>query len=94
MDGLGAHPFVAGELPKSVIGMQYTLELAQQHAVDVALSGSRNNLLKAIIAHSLIHPLDAKEKCMDELLALQKDWLAQLSKQSESGLGQLFKEAY
>jgi 6-phospho-beta-glucosidase len=46
-------------------------------AIDAALSGSRNDLLMAILAHPLIHSVKAAEACMDELLSLQKEWLPQ-----------------
>ena len=69
-----------GPLPKAVLGYQYSLILSQELAIDAALSGDRNDLLKAILAHPLIHSVDAAEKAMDELLALQADWLPQFHK--------------
>ena len=77
IDAQGWHALAMGPLPKELLGYQYSLALAQELAVDAALSGSRNDLLKAILAHPLIHSLDAAEKAMDELLALQADWLPQ-----------------
>jgi 6-phospho-beta-glucosidase len=77
VDHVGPHPFAMGPLPKSVLGYQYSLILSQELAIDAALSGDRNDLLKAILAHPLIHSVDAAEKAMDELLALQADWLPQ-----------------
>lgn len=77
VDRLGPHPFAMGPLPKSLVGYQYALILSQELAVDAALTGSRNDLLKAILAHPLIHSVDAAKKAMDELLALQADWLPQ-----------------
>ncbi|NIM93769.1 MAG: hypothetical protein GTO18_08675 [Anaerolineales bacterium] len=77
VDRMGAHPFAMGPLPKEILGYQYSLVLAQELAVDAALSGSRNDLLKAIIAHPLINSVDAAEKAMDELLAQQAEWLPQ-----------------
>jgi 6-phospho-beta-glucosidase len=77
VDRMGAHPFAMGPLPKEILGYQYSLVLAQELAVGAALSGSRNELLKAILAHPLINSVEAAEKAMDELLALQKDWLPQ-----------------
>lgn len=77
VDRTGAHPFAVGSLPKEIVGYQYSLALAQELAVDAALSGSRNELLKAIVAHPLINSVDAAEKAMDELLTLQADWLPQ-----------------
>jgi 6-phospho-beta-glucosidase len=80
VDRTGPHPFAMGPLPKSVLGYQYSLILSQELAIDAALSGDRNDLLKAILAHPLIHSVDAAEKAMDELLALQADWLPQFQK--------------
>jgi 6-phospho-beta-glucosidase len=75
----GASPFHVGELPQELLGMQNALVLSQQLAVSAALSGDRNDLLKAILAHPLIHSADAAEACMDELLTQQADWLPQFS---------------
>ncbi len=77
VDRLGSHPFAMGPLPKSLLGYQYALILSQELTIDAALSGNRNDLLKAILAHPLVHSVDAAEKAMDELLALQADWLPQ-----------------
>jgi 6-phospho-beta-glucosidase len=77
VDRLGPHPFAMGPLPKPLLGYQVALILSQELAVDAALSGSRNDLLKAILANPLVHSVDAAEKAMDELLALQADWLPQ-----------------
>lgn len=73
----GATPFPVGEIPKELLGMQLALVLSQQLAVSAALSGDRGDLLKAILAHPLIHSVAAAEACMDELLELQADWLPQ-----------------
>jgi 6-phospho-beta-glucosidase len=80
VDRTGPHPFAMGPLPKAVLGYQYSLILSQELTIDAALGGSRNDLLKAILAHPLIHSVDAAEKAMDELLALQADWLPQFNK--------------
>lgn len=77
VDRYGPHPFAVGSLPKSILGMQVSLILSQQLAVDAALSGSRNDLLRAILAHPLVHSVGAAEKAMDELLVLQAEWLPQ-----------------
>jgi 6-phospho-beta-glucosidase len=77
VDGQGAHPFALGPLPDAVLGLQWSLLLSQQLAVTAALSGSRDDLLRAILAHPLIHSVDAAESCMDELLTLQAEWLPQ-----------------
>ncbi|MDI7275022.1 MAG: hypothetical protein QME94_03495 [Anaerolineae bacterium] len=77
VDAQGYHPLAMGPLPKELLGYQYALILSQELTVDAALRGSRNDLLKAILAHPLIHSVDAAERCMDELLALQAEWLPQ-----------------
>jgi 6-phospho-beta-glucosidase len=83
VDRLGPHPLATGPLPKSLLGYQYSLLLSQELAIDAALSGSRNDLLKAILAHPLVHSVDAAEKAMDELLALQAEWLPQFGQSYE-----------
>lgn len=80
VDLMGAHPFAMGPLPKELLGYQYSLVLSHELAVHAALSGSRNDLLKAIVAHPLIHSVDAAEKAMDELLTLQAEWLPQFQR--------------
>jgi 6-phospho-beta-glucosidase len=77
VDRMGAHPFAMGPLPKEILGYQYSLVLAQELAVKAALSGSRTDLLKAIVAHPLINSIDGAENAMDELLSLQAEWLPQ-----------------
>ena len=77
VDHEGAHPFAMGPLPKELVGYQHALILSQELAVDAALSGSRDDLLRAILAHPLIHSATAAEQAMDELLALQAQWLPQ-----------------
>jgi 6-phospho-beta-glucosidase len=77
IDRSGPHPFAVGPLPKELLGYQYSLVLAQELAIDAALSGSRNDLLKAILAHPLVNSVTAAEKAMDELLSLQAEWLPQ-----------------
>ena len=40
----------------------------------------QTDLLQAILAHPLIHSVDAAEQAMDELLALQAEWLPQFQR--------------
>jgi 6-phospho-beta-glucosidase len=85
VDRQGAHPFAVGPLPDAVLGLQWGLLLSQQLAVTAALSGSREDLLRAILAHPLVHSVDAAEGCMDELLSLQAEWLPQFDRRNTSG---------
>jgi 6-phospho-beta-glucosidase len=77
VDRYGPHPFAVGPLPAPVLALQWGLVLSQQLAVEAALSGSERGLLQAILAHPLIHSVEAAERCMRELLDLQAEWLPQ-----------------
>jgi len=77
VDSAGPHPLAMGPLPKALLGYQQALVLSQELAVDAALSGSRQELLGAILAHPLVHSVDGAEKAMNELLELQAEWLPQ-----------------
>jgi 6-phospho-beta-glucosidase len=80
VDRQGAHPLAVGNLPDPLIGLQQALVHSQQLAVTAALSGSRDDLLRAIVSHPLVNSLAAAEACMDELLELQAEWLPQFGR--------------
>ena len=73
----GPRPFAEGALPAELVGFQHALVLAQQLSVDAAINRSREDLLKAIVAHPLINSLDAAERCMDDMLERLGPWLPQ-----------------
>jgi 6-phospho-beta-glucosidase len=73
----GARPFAEGPLPKELVGFQYALVKSQQLTVAAAISGNREDLLKAIVAHPLINSVDAAERCMDDMLERLGPWLPQ-----------------
>ena len=77
LDQTGAHPFAMGPLPKSLVGYQQSLIQSQELVVDAALSGNRQDLLTAIVAHPLISSVEAAKQAMEELLSLQSEWLPQ-----------------
>jgi 6-phospho-beta-glucosidase len=79
VDSTGPHPYSVGALPESLVGLQESLVRSQELAVTAALSGSRDDLLRAIVAHPLVHSVSAAEACMDELLTLQAAWLPQFA---------------
>ncbi len=87
VDGQGAHPFAVGNLPEALVGLQESLVRSQQLAVSAALSGDRSDLLRAIVAHPLVHSLDAAERCMDDLLDRQRRWLPQFAGASSMRAG-------
>jgi 6-phospho-beta-glucosidase len=73
----GAIPMPVGDLPERVVGLQADLVRSQSMAVDAALSGDRDELLRAIVAHPLVTSLHNARAAMDELLAVQARWLPQ-----------------
>ena len=73
----GAHPLPVGALPPELVGLQADLVRSQQMAVDAALSGDRELLLKAIVAHPLVSSLHGARAAMEELLDRQAAWLPQ-----------------
>ena len=74
-DGPAALPM--GTFPAPLVGLQHALAVSQLLTVDAALSGDREELLRAIVAHPLVNSLDAAERCMDEMLRLEAEWLPQ-----------------
>lgn len=85
VDAAGPHPYAVGTLPEALVGLQEALVRSQQLAVTAALSGSRNDLLRAIVAHPLVNSVEAAEACMDELLTLQAEWLPQFAREQQLG---------
>jgi 6-phospho-beta-glucosidase len=73
----GATPLPVGDLPEGIVGLQADLVRSQRMAVDAALSGDRDQLLRAIVAHPLVSSLPAARAAMDELLSVQAAWLPQ-----------------
>lgn len=73
----GATPLPVGALPEPLVGLQDALVRSQRMAVDAALSGDRDDLLRAIVAHPLVNSLSAARGAMEELLSLQAEWLPQ-----------------
>jgi 6-phospho-beta-glucosidase len=79
VDRLGPHPFAVGPMPRPLLGYQYARILSQELAIDAALSGSRADLLRAILADPLVHSIASAERAMEELLKLQAQWLPQFA---------------
>lgn len=77
VDASGVKPLCMGELPKGVLGLTQTLITWQELSVEAALTGDRNLVVQAILAHPWVQSaLDAERMC-DELLAAHADYLPQ-----------------
>lgn len=85
VDRQGPHPFAMGPLPQALLGYQHALVLSQELTVGAALAGDRAMLLQAIVAHPLINSIDTAARCMDELLAVQAEWLPQFHRAGPNG---------
>jgi alpha-galactosidase/6-phospho-beta-glucosidase family protein len=84
VDREGAHPFAVGPLPPAIAALEAPLVASQELAVTAALSGSRTELLQAIVAHPLVSSVAAAEACMDALLEAQAPWLPQFGAAARS----------
>jgi alpha-galactosidase/6-phospho-beta-glucosidase family protein len=58
-----------GELPKSVLGLTQSLIVWQELTVDAALSGDRDLVLQALLAHPWMLSKKFAEAMCDEMLA-------------------------
>jgi len=79
VDKQGAHPYAMGNLPKAVLGLIYSFVLSNELTVDAALSGRKEDVLKAILSNPLVHSVEAAEGAMNELFKLQAEWLPQFN---------------
>ena len=77
VDASGVRPLCMGELPKGVLGLTQSLIAWQELTVDAALSGSRDLVLQALLAHPWVRSIGQAEKMCDELLAAHTAHLPQ-----------------
>ncbi len=77
VDASGVKPFSMGKLPKGVLGLTLSLIAWQELSVDAALSGDRDLLLQALLAHPWLLSISKAEKMCDELLSAHAAHLPQ-----------------
>jgi 6-phospho-beta-glucosidase len=77
VDASGVRPLCMGELPNGVLGLTQSLIVWQELTVDAALSGDRDVLLQALLAHPWVRSTRDAEKMRDELLAAHAAHLPQ-----------------
>ena len=75
MTSYGPVPVAAGALPFSLQGMVRCAYEFGKLTVDAALSGDRNLVLQAALAHPAHRDLDILKKIVDELFEAHKDYL-------------------
>jgi 6-phospho-beta-glucosidase len=77
VDAGGARPLCMGKLPQAVLGLTQSLIAWQELSVDAALSGDKNLVLQALLAHPWVRSIWQAERICDELLAAQAAHLPQ-----------------
>ena len=81
VDSSGARPICLGGLPRGVQGLTQGIINWEELTVDAALSGDRELVLQALMAHPRWPlTLDSAEKLCDEMLRAQAKYLPQFSK--------------
>lgn len=73
-DGFAVPPVRA--LPEEMVGLISHVASYERLALDAALHGGRDRVLKAMLAHPLVGQFDKAEKLTDTLLAANRDHLA------------------
>jgi len=79
VDASGVRPLCMGELPKGVLGLTQTLIAWQELSVDAALSGDRNLVVQALLAHPWLRSTEQAERLCDEMLAAHAAYLPQFA---------------
>lgn len=69
IDASGVKPLCMGRLPKSVVGLTHSLIVWQELTVDAALSGDKDLVLQALLAHPWPLSISQAEHISAELLA-------------------------
>src|SRR5262249_14122355 len=85
VDASGVRPRGMGELPKGFVGLTHALLAWQELSVDAALTGDRNLVVQAILAHPWIDSVAVAERLCDELLAAHTAYLPQFGTLSSVG---------
>lgn len=84
IDASGVRMLCMGDLPKGVLGLTEALLNWQELSVDAALSGDRNLVVQALLAHPWVDSVVAAEQLTDDLLAAHAAFLPQFSPESSA----------
>ena len=75
VDGRGVHALPPADVPHGAESLLHAILAHQRMVVDVAVDGTRRDLLAAILADPVQRNRDVAERMMDELLAANRPWL-------------------
>jgi len=77
VDASGVRPLCMGALPQGVVGLVQSLITWEELTVDAALSGDRNLVLQAILAHPWVSSIQQAEGISDEMFSAHAAYLPQ-----------------
>ncbi len=80
ISSIGVSGFSIGELPQAIAALCQTQVCVQELAVAAAVAGDRNVALRALLADPVVQSMEAAESILDELLALEADYLPQFKR--------------
>lgn len=80
ISGKGVSGFSIGELPQAIAALCQTQVGVQELAVAAAVTGDRSVALRVLLADPVVQSMEAAESILDELLALEADYLPQFKK--------------
>jgi 6-phospho-beta-glucosidase len=75
VDGDGAHPLPQRALPPEMAGLVAHCKAYERLAVEAAVSGSRDTMIRALVANPLVGQYPLAEKLADGLLAANRHFL-------------------
>lgn len=75
VDADGLRGLSMGSLPEPIAALCRTQIAIQQFVVEAAVTGNRNTALQALLLDPVVTDMTAAERCLDELLALEADYL-------------------
>jgi 6-phospho-beta-glucosidase len=73
---------VKGFANEHIIAMMRTVKAYEKHAVRAALTGDRNEALRAMVIHPIIGDFTTASACFDEMLQAHKEYLPQFFKEN------------
>jgi alpha-galactosidase len=79
VDADGIHGLCMGSLPELIAALCRTQIAIQSLVVEAAVAGCRDTALQALLLDPVVTDMAAAEACLDELLALQADYLPQFN---------------
>ncbi len=75
VDATGAHPLPQRALPPDMAGLVAHCKAYERLAVEAAITGSRDTMIRALVANPLVGQYPRAEQLADALLAANRHWL-------------------